>query len=203
MVDLESWGQHTPTLDPELTPKYDVNKTEGFNAPSIKLARLLHLKGYPYERIFLLTHLPAQKYAKFQPAWDKLRDRVDEAIIEGIRKEAIAKKAEDFVHKGMAIANKFLDNLIKRQDELSPKDFKLISDSIANIHRVGQLEKGAPTDISMYNNMDSRQLTDYLMATARTLKSKYGDYIEVPVDLDIPREEQALAILAQESSEAD
>lgn len=190
---------YSQSLDPESAPKYDVNKTEGYNAPAIKLARLMHLKGYPYERIFLVTQLPAMKYAKFQPIWEKLRERIDTSIIERIRTEAVGKKAEDFVHKGMHIANKFLDNLIKRQDELSPKDFKLISDSIANIHRIGQLEKGAPTDIAMYQNMNPKQLRDYLMTTAKAVRAKYGEVVEIPVDVDIPYEEQALLIAEQDS----
>jgi hypothetical protein len=78
--------------------------------------------------------------------------------------------------------------MLKRETEVSAKDWKLVSDSISNLHRIHQLELGKPTDISMYENMSPQQLVEYLKETQRQL-SKDHDMSMFSQREDVPEEE--------------
>jgi DNA-directed RNA polymerase subunit K/omega len=192
LESLEAWGMHL--ADKSLLPQYDLVKPERDNKPAIRAARVLYLKEYTYEQIFLLTHLPPRVFAKLEPKWIELRNRIDEAVITEIRAKAIAGKAEEFVHKGLTIGLKFLDRALKQESYLTPKDFKLVMDSVMAIHRVKQLEDGKPTDISVYDGMDPHKMGEYLIEVARQLKDKHGEIYDIPSELDIPKEDLLLTL---------
>ncbi len=117
-----------------------------------------------------------------------MRERVDEIILERIRKDAIGDKATEFVEKGLHLGLTFLDRAIKREVELDPKEFKLVMDSVMAIHRVGQLEKGEPTDITAYEHMTPDELRSYLYDLAVSIGKKHQDILS-PIDTgdaDVP-----------------
>lgn len=168
---------------------YDPDLTERENGHVIRRARDMYLKDFPYERIFLSTGLPYDKFYRLQKRWKKLKEHLDAKIIEAIRKDAIADKAEEFVNKGLQIGLAFLNKVIKRDVELEPKDFKLIMDSVMAIHRVKQVETGEPTDIVQYAAMTPVELREYLMTVAKQVGEKHGELLgyyqtgtDVPVE---------------------
>lgn len=197
---LEVWGmsQAPDIRQPQTWPKYDVNKKEWENRAAIRAARILYLKEYPFERIYLLTQIPPQKYAKFEPVWNKLRGRIDEILCERIRAKVVSDRADELVSKGLEIGVKYMNRVLKREVELGAKDFKLVMDAVANIHRIGQLEKGEATDITQYKDMHPKQMAAYLVEVAQNLKKKHGDIYEIPVDVDVPEDER-LQLIAQDA----
>lgn len=142
--------------------------------------------------MFLLTGLPHWVWRRRTVKWKKLKDKVDALLIARIRKKAVEEQATEFVEKGLHLGLMFLDRAIKREIEMTPKDFKLVMDSVMAIHRVGQLEKGEATDITAYQHMDPDELKRYLMDIAITVGKKHDDILS-PIDtkeLDYPAEER-------------
>lgn len=167
----------------------------------VRLARNLFIKNYPFERVFLLTGIPHWLWRKKLRKWTKLKEEVDLKIIERIRKKAISEQTTEFVEKGLHLGLMFLDRAIKREIELTPKDFKLCMDSVMAIHRVGQLEKGEPTDITAYEHMNPDELRRYLLDVAITIGKKHDDILS-PIDtkeLDYPAEQRLNYYLPQDN----
>lgn len=173
LEELEELGNQ---LQPKYNTMYGWNDPR--NRPVIKKARNLYLQNYPFERIFLETGILYAVYIKRERTWRRIKERIDQQLIAKMRDKAVVKTAEEFVEKGLHIGLKFLDNVIKRNIELDVKDFKFIMDSVMAIHRVKQLEAGAATDITVYQNMSPKELKVYLEQTFIQVKSKHADIIE-------------------------
>lgn len=105
--------------------------------------------------------------------WQKLKDRIDENLITGIRAKVVAEEATDIMKKGMHVINLFLTRCIKRGTEQDAKDVKLTSDILANLHRIKQLEEGKPTDISMYEKMTPQEVAQLVVSMQKELSSKH------------------------------
>lgn len=172
------------------TPKYNLAlywKDEQNRAP-LKRARELYFKEYTYEAIFLKTGVPPSIFLARRKNWDKMISRVDFKIIENIRKKAVSEQSKEFIEKGLQIGLKLVNRLVKREEEISVKDWKLISDSIMAIHRIHQLELGKPTDISMYEKMSPEQMNAYLLEIQRQAGEKHEMSMFAPTG-DVPEEE--------------
>jgi hypothetical protein len=180
-----------------LVQKFDLNLhwNHPVNKNPIREARNLYLKEYNYERIFLLTGVPPNIFLLRSKVWAKIKEKQDERIIHDIRKKAISAQSKEFVEKGLKIGLKFVDRLLKREEEISAKDWKLISDSISNLHRIQQLELGKPTDIAMYESMSPEQMVEYLKEVQRQLGDEHEMSMFSPRE-DIP-EDQLLAEYAK------
>ena len=158
------------------------------NKPALRAARDLYLKEYPYERIFLLTALPPSVFMSRRRSWDKVKARVDEGIITKIRRKAVSEQTKEFVEKGLQVGLKFVNRLLKREDEITPKDWKLVSDSIMALHRIHQLELGKPTDISVYEKMGEKEAKEDLLEMQKQLADKHEMTMFSPKE-DVPEEE--------------
>lgn len=162
------------------------NPKLSFTAPSnraaLRFARNLFLRDYTFEQIFLRTGIPIPVYRKCRHRWRQLKERVDEGLIAEIRRTAVESKIDEFVQRGLKIGLRFLDRLEKDKQDLSVKDFKLVTDAIMAIHRVGQLEKGEPTDIveRNYNSMSQEEMRIYLYTMHKEINGKFGDVIPLP-----------------------
>lgn len=152
------------------------------------MARDLYLKEYNFERIYLITGIPPSIYVARAKFWARIKDQIDEKIISSIRKKAVSAQSKEFIEKGLQVGLKFINRMLKRETEVSAKDWKLVSDSISNLHRIHQLELGKPTDISMYENMSPEQLVEYLRETQRQLTKDHDMTMFSPRE-DIPEEE--------------
>ena len=108
--------------------------------------------------------------------------------METIRKKAVSEQSKEFIEKGLQVGLKFIDRLLKREDEITPKDWKLVSDSIMALHRVHQLEVGKPTDISVYEKMSPQEIQSYLLTVQKQLSEKH-EMSMFASDSDIPEEE--------------
>lgn len=161
--------------------RYDPSRHSSVQQDILRVARNLYMRDTPFERIFILTGLPVVIFNKFKKKWDKLKDKVDAAVIEKIRTKAIGKRAEDFVNKGVALGEKFIDRLIRQDIPISVKDFKLIMDAVQSVHRVGRLEKGESTEIQAYQGMRPDELREYLVEVQKTISHKHRDILEVEV----------------------
>ena len=170
--------------------KYNLNLhwSHPINKPFVREARDLFLKEYNFERIYLVTGLPPSIFVARAKAWNKIREKFDDKIITDIRKKAVSAQTKEFVEKGLQVGLKFINRLLKRESEISPKDFKLVSDAISNLHRIHQLELGKPTDISMYENMSPQQTVEYIKEVQRQLTSDHDMSMFAPRD-DVPEEE--------------
>lgn len=182
--------QQNPKKSIPSCPMY--NLTLHWNHPANKAplreARNLYLKEYNYERIFLLTAVPPSIFLQKSKVWSKIKEKQDEKLIHDIRKKAISSQSKEFVEKGLQVGLKFVNRLLKREEEISAKDWKLVSDSITNLHRIQQLELGKPTDISMYENMSPEQMVDYLKEVQRQLGDEHEMSMFSPRE-DIPEDE--------------
>lgn len=158
--------------------RYNTNNPKYKNALALRRARTLFLMDYPFERIFLETDIPYSYFVRLRKKWTVLKDRVDETVLEKIRNKAIGGRAEDFVQKGLTLGLRFLDRALKNGDDLTPKDFKLIMDSVMGIHRVKQLETGGATDIAVYEKMSPEELRDYLEATKKEILAENPEMLE-------------------------
>lgn len=150
----------------------------------------MFLKEYNFERIYLATGLPPSIFVKKLKAWEKIKDKFDEKIIFEIRKKAVSAQTKEFVEKGLQVGLKFIDRMLKRGTEVSAKDWKLVSDSIANLHRIHQLELGKPTDISMYENMSPQQMLEVLQELQKQTATEHEmSMFAQRGDGEIPEEE--------------
>lgn len=171
-------------------PKYDMSLhyTDEVNKAPLRAARDLYFKEYTYEAIFLKTGVPPSVFRSRCKIWSKVKARVDAKIIEGIRKKAVSQQSKEFIEKGLQVGLKFIDRLLKRGDEITPKDWKLVSDSIMALHRVHQLELGKPTDISAYEKMSPQEIQAYLLEMQKQVSAKH-DMSMFSTDNDVPEEE--------------
>ncbi len=183
-------------------PQYreDEHHTEPHNRMVLRIARDMYLKEYSFERIFLAVALPPSVFIRRRRAWDKLKARVDETLIEKIRAKAVSQQTKEFVEKGLQVGLKFINRLLKREDEIQAKDWKLVSDSIANLHRIHQLELGKPTDISMYEKMSPDQIREYLATMQKELVEAHDMSMFSPRE-DVPTEERLKAIVHESDTE--
>lgn len=170
--------------------KYNLNLhwSHPENKPFIREARNLYLSEYNFERIYLKTEIPPSIFVAKVKYWSRIKDRLDEQLISKIRQKAVSAQSKEFIEKGLQVGLKFINRMLKRETEVSAKDWKLVSDSISNLHRIHQLELGKPTDISMYENMSPQQLVEYLKETQRQLAIDHDMTMFSPRD-DIPEEE--------------
>jgi hypothetical protein len=166
----------------------ELHWTDEENKAPIRAARDLFLKEYSYERIFLATGIPPSVFRLRCKKWSKVKERVDQKIVETIRKKAVSEQSKEFIEKGLQVGLKFIDRLLKREDEITPKDWKLVSDSIMALHRVHQLEVGKPTDISVYEKMSPQEIQSYLLTVQKQLSEKH-EMSMFASDSDIPEEE--------------
>jgi hypothetical protein len=188
--------QENEEVDP-LKYRTDLHWSDQENRAPIKKARDLFFKEYPYERIFLATHIPPSVYLSCVRKWQKVKARIDEKLLTNIRKKAISDQSKEFIEKGLQVGIKFISRLLKREDEITPKDWKLVADSIMALHRVHQLEVGKPTDIKVYEGMSPEQIKEYLLETQRQLAEKHDMSMFSPA-ADVPEEE----LLAQYTNES-
>lgn len=126
-------------------------------------------------------------FVKRAKVWGKLKEKEDEKIIYKIRKETVAQKSKEFIEKGMEVGLTFINRLLKRKEEITAKDWKLVADSIQNLHRIHQLELGKPTDISMYENMTPEQTLAYLKEVQHQLSEEH-DMSMFSQKEDVPEE---------------
>jgi hypothetical protein len=171
-------------------PQYrnDLHWTDEENKAPIRAARDLFFKEFSYERIFLATGIPPSIFRKYAKRWSKVKERVDQKIVEKIRKKAVSEQSKEFIEKGLQVGLRFIDRLLKREDEITPKDWKLVSDSIMALHRVHQLEIGKPTDISVYEKMSPQEIQSYLLTVQKQLAEKH-EMSMFAADNDVPEEE--------------
>lgn len=161
--------------------RYHVKQPESFekNRVALQKARAMYVKGYSYEQIFLAYEIPYRIYIKKVPKWDKLREELDERILIESRRNAIEKKAEDFVNLGLDLGRVYLKRLLAEGVNIDVKEFKLVMDSIMAIHRVKQVEGGNPTDIVAYKDVSAEELRRMLTDEVRNLLSDHGSFVEL------------------------
>lgn len=189
--DEESYGQSGEESHPQpKLPQYnlELHWSHEENRLPLRVARDMYLKEYNFERIYLAVAVPPSVFLSRRKRWDKIKEKVDTKIIEDIRKKAVSEQTKEFVEKGLRVGLKFVDRLLKREEEIDPKSWKLISDSIMALHRIHQLELGKPTDISMYENMTPEQTMAFLRETQKQLGEKHEMSMFSPRE-DIPEEE--------------
>jgi len=181
MEELEqSWED---AADPEKTKKlqaefkyWRTGVPEVEQVPVIKKARLMFIDGCTYEQIFLATGLPYKNYWKKRKHWVHCRWIRDKKLIEEIRRKSIEHSATEIVEKGIHLCLSFLNSCINKNVPLTVKDFKLISDAIANMHRIKQLEAGEPTSIDSYKDMTPEEMRNFLIGAYREVYSKHKDF---------------------------
>lgn len=183
--ESDSPAEPTPSL---LKYNIDLHYTDPENKAPVRLARDLYFKEYTYEYIFLSTGVPPSVFRSRCKKWSKVKERVDVKLIENIRKKAVSAQTKEYIEKGLQVGLKFIDRLLKREAEITPKDWKLVSDSIMALHRVHQLETGKPTDISVYEKMSPSEIQAYLLEMQKQVADKHDMSMFAPGD-DIPEEE--------------
>lgn len=172
-------AEESPPADPV---KWDPMKPQYLQKAVLTRARNLYLQNYSFERIFLETEIPPTVYANRRRSWEKLKFELGQKVLIEIRKKAVEDQAKEFVEKGLHVGLRFLDSCIARESELTPKDFKLVMDSVMAIHRVKQLEIGEPTNIDMYKGMNPRELREYLKTMEAKILGKHGELLSEPND---------------------
>lgn len=78
---------------------------------------------------------------------------------------------ESVVSLSTAVITRHLSRLLRAEEELSPKDVKLVSDIGANYHRMLQLIKNRPTSINAnLLNMNDEQAQEAFLTVLRKMK---------------------------------
>lgn len=138
------------------------------NRAPVKLARELYFKEHTYDFIFEQTGIPLSVYrVRVTKQWAKLKKRLDEKLIDQLRKEVLSEKAGVIIKKASNVIDLYFTRLMKRGAEVGGKDAKFASDIIANIHRMQRLEEGKPTEISKIENMSQEEAMEYLRKLAQ------------------------------------
>lgn len=128
--------------------------------------------------------------------WQKLRDNLDKKVQTRAAKHQV-KKIEDVLASTTHAIAAYFRNLIKTGEinSLSVKDIKLTSDVLANVHRIHQIAKGEPTNITKtISDMPEKDLREALKDMYRSLyedpmfdpKSLVENEQEVKDDTDSP-----------------
>lgn len=141
------------------------------NRKVIAYAKKLYFKDYRYSSIFLATNLPYETFQKCvykrlkgQPVgWmaqrTKYQDEVFKScVLEGKTLEGLLR----ITNMSIAVLQRYCYRMVTREEEITTKDAKLLSDILANIHRLKQLEQGKPTDITeqQYRTMSSSEMKE-------------------------------------------
>jgi hypothetical protein len=144
----------------------------------LRKARNLWIEGYSGKTVMEETGIPVGEFARRKAVWDRMKEKLDAQILERVRHTGIEENAKTFVEKGLFIGNQILDRMIKRGDELTPKDFSTIMQAIVAIHRVKQLEGGEPTEISKkIETMSPEQVAEYVAESYKVLVGKHTDLL--------------------------
>ena len=174
-------------------PQYDSSKDEKWNKPAINAARDLFLQNYPYERIFMLTGLPTSIWYRKQKTWLRMRERLQLKQMKDLQRKSISRQMEDIIRLGGEFGSRYLRRILAdpASQHMEPKDFRAVMQTVLDMHKVKQLEEGAPTDIKgVYDHMNLDQMREYMTSMAVEMQKEYGeviDYVEVEA---IPVEEQ-------------
>lgn len=102
--------------------------------------------------------------------YNQLRERIDSTLIHRAVK-GMEKDVENVVSLSTSVIKRHLSRLLRAEEELSPKDVKLVSDIGANYHRMLQLIKNRPTSINAnLLNMNDEQAQDAFLTVLRKMK---------------------------------
>lgn len=109
--------------------------------------------------IFELTGLPKSVFLKHKPKWEQLKQRALEKTVNGYIRDK-SKEIQDIVALSLSGLKEHVRKLVSRNEDMTHKDAKLLSDIIANVDRIGRLEMGKPTDIKRYETMGPQELKE-------------------------------------------
>lgn len=144
----------------------------------IRHARTLFLQDYPYSTIYVITGIPYKIFFRKQNSWFKLKEKLDDIILKEVREKAISERAETFVFKGLDLAEKYLDRIMRQGYQMDAKDFKLIMDSISNVHRIRQLETGKATNITkQIDGLSPEELLEYVKALKNEITADHSEIL--------------------------
>lgn len=133
--------------------------TQEQNRPALQEARRLYFEGHSYQVIFQVTGLPKSQYLKNKMQWEKLKQRAVEKTVKGFVRDK-SKEIQDILALSLSGLKEHVRKLVSRNEDMSHKDAKLLSDIVANIDRIGRLELGKPTDIKRYETMSPQELKE-------------------------------------------
>lgn len=139
-------------------PKFSPTSPWSRNRLAIKAARELYLKHYSEQVILFETKLPKSIYDRFKVKWEEKRNKHLDNLINEHLKRGKFREIEDIFGLTLVGLKKYIHRLVTREEELEAKEAKLLSDVVANIHRIARLEEGKPTDIRKYETLTPEEL---------------------------------------------
>lgn len=111
-----------------------------------------------------------------------------------LQKKSISRQAEDLIRMGSEFGARYLRNLLSdpKYHHMEPKDFRAVMQVILDMHKIKQLEEGAPTDIKgVYDHMNLSEMRSYLVSLNEGMQAEYGDVVDY-IDMDVIPVEQEL-----------
>jgi hypothetical protein len=141
--------------------RYDTNKTSAENQSALNNAKILFLRDFGFEDIFIATEIPPDifKYHAYEKpnCWVKERNTLVDLLLEN----AVKDKFEDVLEvKGLTVSvlKRWVLRLATRETEMDFKEAKLASEILSNFDKIARLDKGIPTEIKRDMSLSPQEL---------------------------------------------
>lgn len=106
--------------------------------------------------------------------WLARRERVQEQVLTTLVESGESVQRIVRIHAlGAKVLERYLSRLVVREEEISTKDAKLVSDIIANVDRIKRLDEGRPTEI--VENISTMEISDLRNRARELLKQLEED----------------------------
>jgi hypothetical protein len=119
--------------------------------------------------------------------WYKEREDREKKVWEKVLTHQ-GRRIDSIVSLSTAALERFLERLIRRESEMDIKEAKLLSDVLANVHRIQRLENNEATDIRHYENMTPEQIREATIQALADIKKNDPFYNSLALGEDMPED---------------
>lgn len=146
MSELEAIAAGVDLEDP---PMWNPRLAPSAQGEVYRFAKACYFLDWSFVAVNHACGFPAIEWRKGVASWKKEKAAYDEKILEEIRRKSISQQAEDVLNYSAGIVANHLRRWHEEGTHLPPKDLKVVADILTNVHRVNQLEKNKPTNITL------------------------------------------------------
>lgn len=143
-------------LDQRIEWRQEENQASPNNQAALIKAQVLFIRGFNKELILADTNVPNHVFTwhafKKANSWYQTRNALYRELVDAQVKEVVTEKVKtlsDIMTLSLEGLKGFVAEIAMGERQIEgTREAKLLSDIVANIHRIGQLEQGKPTAIS-------------------------------------------------------